>query len=345
MKISDFRSDCVTRPTEAMYEAMVSAPLGDDVLGDDPTVKRFEALAARILGKEAALFVPTGTMGNSICIKVQTHAGDEILVEERAHIYTHESSHLAVVSRVLPRRVRSDRGVFDLEDLRRRISRRSMVTGQTTLVSIENTHNFWSGRVVPLSHFPEVRRIAEEHGLRVHLDGARLFNAQVASGVPAAEYARHADTVMFCLSKGLSCPVGSVIAGTQAMIDEARFVRKMLGGGMRQAGVLAACGIVALETMIERLGDDHRRAKQLAEALARLPGVTIEPAQVDTNILIFGLHHPRYTAEQLVAALREKGIWSLTTSPTEIRFVTHKDVDDGDVERTITELRRLLAGR
>ena len=368
MKISDFRSDCVTRPTSAMYAAMVSAPLGDDVLGDDPTVKKLEALAASLLGKEAAMFVPTGTMGNSICIKLHTHDGDEILLEELSHIYTHEMSHLAVVSRVLPRPVRSERGVLDLDDLRRKLSRRSMVSGQTSLLCIENTHNFHSGRVVPVQTFAELRRIADEHNLRVHLDGARIFNAQVASGTPVAEYARYADTVMFCLSKGLCCPIGSIIAGSRELMEEARYVRKMLGGGMRQVGVIAACGIVALETMIDRLADDHRHARELAQALALLPGVALDPVRghdpnpsfdsgsyprtdwtvspdklIQTNIVIFGLKHPKYTAEQLVAALWEKDIWSLTTSPTEIRLVTHKDIGDDDIERTMAELTHLLA--
>jgi threonine aldolase len=340
--IVDLRSDCVTRPTPEMYRAMAEAPLGDDVLGDDPTVKKLEALAARMLGKEAALFVPSGTMGNSICIKLQTHDGDEILVEELSHIYTHEMSHLAVVSRVLPRPVRSSRGVFDLDDLNRKLSRQSIVTGQTTLVSIENTHNFWSGRTVPLRLFQDVRRIANEHGLKVHLDGARIFNAQVATGVPAAEYARYADTVMFCLSKGLSAPIGSIIAGKAETMEAGRYVRKMLGGGMRQVGVIAACGIVALETMVDRLADDHRRAKRLARALADMPGVVIDPEGIETNIVIFELKHSRLLAEQLVSALWQQGIWSLTTSPTEIRFVTHKDVGDADIERTIDVLSRLL---
>jgi threonine aldolase len=345
MRISDFRSDCVTRPTPEMYRAMVEAPLGDDVLGDDPTVKKLEALAARMLGKEAALFVPSGTMGNSICLKLQTHDGDEVLVEELSHIYTHEMSHLAVVSRVLPRPVRSDLGVLCLDDLKQKLSRQTIVTGRTTLVSVENTHNFWSGRVVPLEHLRDVRRIADENGLKVHLDGARIFNAQVASGVPVAEYARFADTVMFCLSKGLGSPIGSIIAGTAQMMEAGRYVRKMLGGGMRQAGVLAACGIVSLEAMIDRLADDHRRAKRLARALAEMPGVSIDPAGIDTNIVIFALQHPRFSAEQLVRALWEQDIWALTTSPTEVRFVTHKDVDDADVERTIEVLSRLLAGK
>jgi threonine aldolase len=343
MKISDFRSDCVTKPTPAMYEAMVSAPLGDDVLGDDPTVQKLEIMAAQTLGKEAALFVPTGTMGNSICVKTQTHEGDEILVEELSHIYTHELSHLAVVSRVLPRPVRSDRGITDLEDLERKVSRRTIVTGQTTLLCVENTHNFWSGRVVPLEHFEALLHIAQKYGLKIHLDGARIFNAQIASGVSAAEYALYADTVMFCLSKGLACPIGSIIAGPGYLIEEGRYLRKMLGGGMRQVGILAACGIVALETMIDRLADDHRRAKQLAQALAEMPGVSVDPAQIETNIVIFKLNHPQYTAEQLVARLWDQGFWSLTTSPTEIRFVTHKDVDDEDVSRTIAELRKLLS--
>lgn len=353
MKITDFRSDCVTRPTAAMYEAMATAPLGDDVLGDDPTVARLEILAAQMLEKEAALFVPSGTMGNSICIKTQTRCGDEILLEDSSHIYAHELSHLTVVSRVLPRLVQSTRGMMDLDDLQRKISQRTVFTGRTALIAVENTHNFCSGRVLPLEYFVALRRIASVHGLKIHLDGARLFNAQVASGIPASEYALHADTVMFCLSKGLSCPVGSIIAGDGETISEARMVRKMLGGGMRQAGILAACGIVALETMIERLAEDHRRAKQLARALGELPGIyapgqtgtklsPFNPETIETNIVIFRLEHPRYSAEQLVDVLRELGIWTLAISPTEIRLVTHKDIDDNDIDRTVTTLKSLL---
>jgi len=341
--ISDFRTDCVTRPTEAMYQAMMTAPVGDDVLGDDPTVRKLEIFAAQLTGKEAALFVPTGTMGNSICLKAQTRDGDEILVEELSHIYTHELSHLSVISRVLPRPVRSERGVMDLDDLKQRLSRRSIVTGKTTLVCLEDTHNFWGGRAIPIDHIREVSSIAREGDLRVHLDGARIFNAQVATGVPVADYAAYADTIMFCLSKGLSAPIGSVIAGPSEVIDEGRFIRKMLGGGMRQVGVIAACGLVALETMVERLADDHRRAKWLAEELAQMPGITVDPAQVDTNIVIFGLNHPRFDAEELVSRLAEIGIWSLAISPAAVRFVTHKDVDDSDVERAVDALQRLLS--
>ncbi|MEO0108989.1 MAG: threonine aldolase family protein, partial [candidate division WOR-3 bacterium] len=277
-RVSDFRSDCVTRPTEAMYQAMAAAPVGDDVLGDDPTVRQLEILAAQKLGKEAGLFVPTGTMGNSICVRTQTHEGDEILVDELAHIYTHEMSHLAVISRVLPRVVHSEQGIMDLDDLRRKVSRRTIVTGRTSPVCLENTHNFYSGRAIPLEHFREVGAVAREFNLKVHLDGARIFNAQVATGIPAAEYAFYADTVMFCLSKGLAAPIGSVIVGPSDVIEEGRYVRKMLGGGMRQAGIVAACGLVALESMIDRLIEDHRRARWLAEELARLPGVRLDPA-------------------------------------------------------------------
>jgi threonine aldolase len=325
-----------------MYQAMMTAPLGDDVLGDDPTVRKLEIFAAQLLGKETAMFVPTGTMGNSICIKTQTREGDEILVEELSHVYTHEMSHLAVVSRVLPRPVRSTRGVMDLDDLMSKLSRRSMVSGQTALICTENTHNFWSGRVIPLDHLSAVSTLAREHNLKVHLDGARIFNAQAATGIPAAEYALHADTVMFCLSKGLAGPIGSIVAGPREVIEEGRYVRKMLGGGMRQAGLIAACGLVALETMIDRLAEDHVRAKHLAEELAQMPGVKLDPALIDTNIVIFALDHPRFSAEELVSRLAEVGIWALTTGAADVRFVTHKDVDDSDVGRAIEECGRLL---
>src|SRR5512143_125796 len=281
---SDFRSDTVTRPTEKMRRAMAEAVVGDDVLGDDPTVQELERRAAGIMGKDAALFCPSGTMANSIAVKMWTNALEEVIVEERSHIYNMESTHMTFISGVTPRPVRSERGAMDPRDVVAAIRKPNVHTPQTTLICLENTHNNWGGAVIPLENFKAVRKIAGEHGLKVHLDGARIFNASVASGVPVRQFAAEVDSIQFCLSKGLSAPVGSMLLGTREMIDRARVVRQMLGGGMRQVGLLCAAARVAVDTMVDRLADDHANAKRLAEGLAdALPG-SVDPEAVETNM-------------------------------------------------------------
>jgi threonine aldolase len=340
-KYSDFRSDTVTRPTEEMRQAMAMAEVGDDVLGDDPTVQKLEELAASIMGKEAGLFVPSGTMGNSIAAKMWTRELEEVIVEEKAHIYNMESTHLTFISRVTPRPLPSKRGALDPELVRRNIRLASVHTPQTSLICLENTHNNWGGAVVPLETFREIRKVADEYGLKVHLDGARIFNASIASGVPVKEYARYCDSVMFCLSKGLSSPVGSLLVSDRKTIDYARRIRKVLGGGMRQAGVLAACGIISLTKMVDRLKEDHIRAKSLARAIYDLPGITLNPEEVETNIIIFYFNHPHLSIPELLNRLQEKGILALGVFGG-VRLVTHKDVDDEDVERAIKAFREIL---
>ncbi|HPU93899.1 MAG TPA: GntG family PLP-dependent aldolase [Candidatus Saccharicenans sp.] len=339
---SDFRSDTVTRPTEEMRRAMAEAEVGDDVLGDDPTVQKLEALAASIMGKEAALFVPSGTMGNSIGVKMWTRELQEVIVEEKCHIYNMESTHMTFISRVTPRPLPSNRGALDPELVRSNIRLASVQTPQTSLICLENTHNNWGGAVIPLETFKEMRKVADQYGLKIHLDGARIFNASLASGVPVKEYARYCDSVMFCLSKGLSSPVGSMLVSDRAMIDYARRLRKVLGGGMRQAGVLAACGLISLTKMIDRLQEDHARARRLAEAIYDLPGITLNPAEVETNIIVFYFNHPKITIPELLNKLKEKGILALGVFGG-VRLVTHKDVDDEDVERAIKAFREILA--
>ena len=340
-KYSDFRSDTVTRPTEEMRQAMAMAEVGDDVLGDDPTVQKLEELAASIMGKEAGLFVPSGTMGNSIAAKMWTRELEEVIVEEKAHIYNMESTHLTFISRVTPRPLPSKRGALDPELVRRNIRLASVHTPQTSLICLENTHNNWGGAVVPLETFQEIKKVADEYGLKVHLDGARIFNASIASGVPVKEYARYCDSVMFCLSKGLSSPVGSLLVSDRKTIDYARRIRKVLGGGMRQAGVLAACGIISLTKMVDRLKEDHIRAKSLARAIYDLPGITLNPEEVETNIIIFYFNHPHLSISELLNRLQEKGILALGVFGG-VRLVTHKDVDDEDVERAIKAFREIL---
>lgn len=339
---SDFRSDTVTRPTDKMRKAMAEAVVGDDVLGDDPTVQTLERMAAETMGKEAALYCPSGTMANSIAVKMWTGALEEVIVEERSHIYNMESTHMTFISGVTPRPVRSTRGAMDPKDIVAAIRKPNVHTPQTTLICLENTHNNWGGAVIPLENFKAVRTVADEHGLKVHLDGARIFNASVASGVPVRQFADQVDSVQFCLSKGLSAPVGSMLAASRERIEFGRRLRKALGGGMRQVGVLAAPGIIALTEMVDRLKDDHVRAKTLARGIAGLPGVQIDPATVETDIVIFDFDHPKISVASMLEQMKDRGILALAVSGG-IRMVTHKDVGDGDVERAIRAFKEILA--
>ncbi len=343
MRNSDFRSDTVTRPTEKMRRAMAEAEVGDDVLGDDPTVKRLEVLAAEIMAKEAGMYVPSGTMGNSVAVKAWTRELEEVIVEARSHIYNMESTHMTFISRVTPRPLTSRRGAMDPDEVEKNIRKPNVHLPRTSLICLENTHNNWSGAVLPLENIKAVRSVADRHGLKVHLDGARIFNASAASGVPVKNYARLADSVMFCLSKGLSAPVGSMLVGPQDFIDYGRRIRKALGGGMRQVGVLAAAGIVALTEMVDRLKEDHQRAKRLAAAVAGLPGIELEPGTIETNIIIFNFSHSRLAVAELLAELKNRGILALALTGG-VRLVTHKDIDDTDVDRAIDAFREILAG-
>jgi threonine aldolase len=340
-EISDFRSDTVTRPTESMRRAMAAAVVGDDVLGDDPTVQELEALAAGIMGKEAALYVPSGTMGNAIAAKVWTRELEEVIVEARSHIFNMESTHLTFISRVTPRPLPSRRGAMNPDEVEANIRKPSVHVPRTSLICVENSHNNWGGAVLPLDNLKALRAVADINGIRLHMDGARIFNASTASGVPVKDYAGLADSVMFCLSKGLSAPVGSMLVGPRDFVDYGRRVRKALGGGMRQVGVLAAPGIIALKEMTRRLGEDHARAKRLAEAIAGLPGVKLDPAEVETNIIIFGLSHPRLSVSDLIGELRKRRVLALAPFGG-VRLVTHKDIDDEDVDRAIAAFKEIL---
>ncbi len=341
-EISDFRSDTVTRPTDQMRRAMAEAIVGDDVLGDDPTVQELESMAAALMQKEAALFVPSGTMGNSIAVNVWTRELDEVIVEAKAHIYNMESTSITFVSRINPRPLPSNRGAMDPYEVERNIKKPSVHLPRTSLICVENTHNGWGGAVVPMENLKAIREVANRHGVKIHYDGARVFNASQATGIPVHEYAAIGDSIMFCLSKGLSAPVGSVLVGPQGFIDQARRVRKALGGGMRQVGVLAAAGIVALNEMVSRLGEDHQRAKKLALGIHDLPGIDLNPEFVETDIIIFGFDHQKLTADEFITKLKEKNILALATPAKDIRFVTHKDIDDEDVERAIAAIRETL---
>lgn len=336
--ITDLRSDTVTRPTPEMYEAMVSAPLGDDVLGDEPTVTELEHLAAQMLGKEAAVFVPSGTMGNQIALLSWTQPGDAIIVEQDAHILFYESggpgAHAGVVTWTLP----SQNGAMDPEMVEERITSPSLHTPTTKLICVENTHNRKGGTIISQDHMRAYREIADRRGIRIHLDGARIFNAAVAQKISAWEIAQHADSVNFCLSKGLSCPVGSVVTGPKDFIERARQHRKRMGGAMRQAGVLAACGIYALNHLVERLAEDHARAKKLAEGLSGLPGIRIELERVQTNMVMV---HTDAPASDWQARLKENGVLCFAVAPYRLRCVLHREIDDQKLEHAICVFRDL----
>ncbi len=321
----DLRSDTVTLPTPEMFRAMVTAELGDDVYGEDPTVRRLEELAAALVGKEAALFVPTGTMGNQVAVMTHARRGEEVIVDVGSHIYQAEVAGLAVLAGVQARPLSSRLGRLDPADVEAAIRPDDVHYPRTGLLCLENTHNGAGGTVTPVEGVRQLAEVAHRQGIPVHLDGARLFNAAVALGVPAAQIAAPVDSVMFCLSKGLCAPVGSLLAGSAAFVTEARRNRKLMGGGMRQAGVLAAAGIVALQSMVDRLTDDHANARVLAEGLAALPGLYVDLETVQTNMVYAGTESG--AADAVVAALAAAGVLINPVGPSRVRFVTHKDVD------------------
>ena len=324
----DLRSDTVTRPTEAMRRAMFEAPVGDDVFGEDPTINRLEEYVAELLDKEAAIYAPSGTMTNQIGVFVNTRRGDEAFLHEGAHIFNYEAGAPALISSVQVRTLPGAGGVIAPETLRAAVRPENVHFPRPSLLCLENTHNGAGGKIFPLKDFAAVTEEARELGLRVHLDGARLFNAQVATGVPAREWADLADTVSVCSSKGLGAPVGSLLAGDVETIREARRARKAFGGGMRQAGVIAAAALYAFEHNIERLAEDHRRAKRLAEGLTEA-GYTVEPPE--TNIVLVEVGD----AEGFLKALAAEGVLVTPRSASAVRFCTHLDVSDEEIEAAI----------
>lgn len=334
----DLRSDTVTRPTPEMKRAMAEAALGDDVLGDDPTVQRLEEIAASKLGKPAGLFVPSGTMGNNIALNVHTRPGDEVLMDWDSHSLCYEVGAPAALSGVQTRQFRSVRGVPVVDEILGAVSSADLHAPGTTLVVLENTHNRHGGAIIPLEVMQELSANLWERGVRIHLDGARIFNAAVATGISAWEYATQADSVSFCLSKGLACPIGSVLCGSEEFIDTARRVRKRFGGGMRQAGVLAACGLVALDRMIDRLADDHANARRLALGLAEIEGFCLEPAGVQTNMVYFDTAR---SADEIVELLAQQQVLCLSVGSHRIRMVTHCDVDEAGIDRAVQICRTI----
>ena len=332
----DLRSDTVTRPTEGMRRAMSEAPVGDDVFGEDPTVNRLEEYVAELLGKEAALYAPSGTMCNQIGVFVNTNRGDEVLLHEGAHIFNYEAGAPALLSGVQAKPLPGEGGVISPEALRAAVRPENVHFPRPRLLCLENTHNTAGGKVFPLEDFAEVAAAAKEVGVRVHLDGARLFNAQAATGIPAHEWCGHADTVSVCSSKGLGAPVGSLLAGSGEAITEARRARKAFGGGMRQAGVIAAGSLYAFEHHIDRLPEDHERAKKLAAGL-RGAGYKVDPP--DTNIVVVEVEE----ADLYLQALAREGVLATPRTSGSVRFCTHLDVGDDEIEAAIGAAARITA--
>jgi threonine aldolase len=344
MSIIDLRSDTVTRPTPAMRAAMAEAPVGDDVFGDDPTVNKLEERVASMLGMEAALYVPSGTMSNQLAVNVHTHPGDELLCDLNCHIYNYEAGGPAILSGVTCRTLDGDYGILDLSQLEDKIRNPDdphLV--RTRMVALENTHNRGGGRVYPIEKIEAISQWARKNGLIMHLDGARLWNAIVATGIAAKEWARHFDTVSVCFSKGLGAPIGSALAGPKAVIVKARRTRKLFGGGMRQAGIVAAGCLYALDHHIERLADDHRNAQILAQAIIDTPGLTLEPPEVETNLVWFRVDPSLGTAKDITARLKQNGVLVHAAGPQKLRACTHLDVTQAQAERAAEILRKVVA--
>jgi threonine aldolase len=338
----DLRSDTVTRPTPEMRRAMAEAPVGDDVYGEDPTINKLQARAAEIFGREAAIFVPTGSMGNIVAVKTWTHHGDEVIIEERGHIHQYEMDSITAIAGCMPRTTCVEDGILTWDRIEPLIRPKVYYRAQTALVSLESSHNMAGGTVYPPEVSDEICDRAHEAGLRVHLDGARIFNASVYLGRSVADITRKFDSVMFCLSKGLGAPVGSMLVGSREFIEKARVYRKLFGGGMRQVGVLGAAGLIALEKSPSRLHEDHANARHLAEALARLPGIKVDLRKVQTNIVIFDVSGTGRTAAEICAALANRNVLAGPTGKYAIRMVTHCDVDRAAIDRALLEFRALL---
>ncbi len=338
-RIVDLRSDTVTRPDEAMRRAMAEAEVGDDTFGEDPTVRRLEELAAAKAGMEASLFVPSGIMGNEIALHILASPGSEVICEASSHVIEWEMAAMAVLSGLLPRPVAGVRGLMDAQDVRAAVNRGARYRAPTGALSVENSANMAGGAVYSRESLEDLLAVAADYGLPTHLDGARIFNAAEHLGVDVATLVRGFDAVMFCLSKGLGAPVGSMLCGSRELIAEAWRVRRMLGGGMRQAGVLAAAGLVALEEGPARLAADHRRARRLGEALAEHPDVTFDPRAIETNIVIAEVPD----APAWERALCERGVLCLALGPRRIRFVTHRDVGDDGVGHALDAMAAVAA--
>lgn len=338
-EIIDLRSDTVTQPTEEMRDAMRNAVTGDDFYHDDPTVIQLESLAAKKLGKEAGLFVASGTMGNLVSIMACMQRGESMIVESEAHVYRSEAGHLSAVCGVLPKRVKGDWGIMSTDDIESALFPDGILTPKTTMICIENTHNAAGGTCYTTDDMTRMRELADRYGLRIHVDGARIFNAAVAMGVTAQDLAQRADSLTFCLSKGLACPFGAVIVGDRAFIDKCRKIRQMVGGGMRQAGFMAAAGIVALNKMVDRLAEDHANAKLLAQGLHAM-GLDVDVDMVQTNIVFVNASSTKMGASALAESIRARGVMvNMPGANGRIRFVTHYGISAEDIQRALVVVK------
>ncbi|MFQ5449131.1 MAG: low-specificity L-threonine aldolase [Nitrospinaceae bacterium] len=340
----DLRSDTLTQPTSEMREAMARAKVGDDVFQEDPTLRQLEETAAEKLGKEAALFVPSGTMGNLVCVLTHCRRGDEAILGDRSHIFLNEAGGISALGGVHPHILpNAEDGTLPLDSVEKAVRPVDIHYPPSRLLCLENTHNYCMGSPLSPEYMEQAADLAHRYSLRIHLDGARIFNAAAALGVDVKRLARHADSVMFSLSKGLSAPVGSLICGSGGFIQKARKMRKMVGGGMRQAGHLAATGLVALEHLAGRLQEDHDHAKKLAEGLSSIPGIELNAERVQTNIVFFGLNHPRVENEIFLQHLESEGIKILMIDPGTFRAVLHREISGEDVSRVIQVVRAFLS--
>jgi len=344
MRQVDLRSDTITRPTDAMRRAMAEAEVGDDVFGEDPTIRQLEEMAAKRLGKDAAMYVPSGTMGNMTSLLSHCGRGDEIILGDQSHIYIYEQGGASALGGIHPRPIRNEPdGTIDLDAVEAAIRPVDVHQPTTRLIVLENTHNRCNGSPLSPDYMRQVRKLADRHGLKVHVDGARIFNSAVAQRVDVRQLAADADSVTFCLSKGLAAPVGSVVCGTPDFIMRARRARKVLGGGMRQAGVLAAAGIVALNEMVDRLAEDHENARRLGEGLAKVPGLAVSLALVKTNILFIRIEGTKITAPELAERLKAEGVLVLALDPRRLRAVTQYHVNAEDIDYAVQVFGKVLA--
>jgi threonine aldolase len=339
----DLRSDTVTRPTPGMLAAMHAAEVGDDVFDEDPTVHRLQDRVAEVLGKEAALFVPSGTMSNQVCLRAHTQPGDELICDVNCHIYNYEAGGPAVLSGLTCRTVEGSHGVVEVGQLQDKIRPEDEHQVITRLVALENTHNRGGGKVYPLEKIQAIAAWARAHSLLMHLDGARLWNAVVATDIPARQWASYFDSVSVCFSKGLGAPVGSALAGSRKFVAKARRIRKLLGGGMRQAGVLAAAALYAIDNHIERLDDDHRNARLIAQAVGDTPGLRLEPPRVETNLIWFWVEPELGTAKDVASRLEQHGVRVIVLGPQKLRACTHLDVSAAAAERAAETIRHVLS--
>lgn len=339
----DLRSDTVTKPSEGMREAMFHAEVGDDVYGEDPTVNKLQETVAELLGKEESLFVPSGTMSNQIAIKAHTSPAQEVICEVESHIFNYEAGGPAFHSLVQLRPIKGKYGVMDVNQVEAAIRPDNVHMPPTSLIILENTHNRAGGTIYPLDVIKSIRSLSLERGILMHLDGARVLNASVATEIPASEYSKYFDSVSICFSKGLGAPVGSVLAGSKNFIEKAHRYRKIFGGAMRQAGILAAACLYALENNVERLADDHKRARRFAEGIKELPGICIDMDQVQTNMVMVHVNHPQYTAETLSTELLKKGLGANPIDSKRIRVVTHLNISDNQITEAISIFAELVS--